>query len=153
MNIYLLNTFIGEKETLLLSIVNTEVDKNATLTSKAIVGFVLDASKPISPENIRLNPTFIDHFHKSILFFAQFNDGMIHLAEQKQNGFIYIQDQRNITSKETIQEDIIGSFEVHNGAVVQESYSPNAAYQFITNQGGFQLQTELEALIYSTAVR
>ncbi|MES2778854.1 MAG: hypothetical protein V4651_03055 [Bacteroidota bacterium] len=151
MNIYLLNTTIEGKETLLLSIINPETDKNAQLTAKAIVGFVLDASKPISFDNVRLNPAFIDHFHKTIVFFAQFNDGIIHLAEQQQNGFVYINDLRNKEDKEVLKEDIIGSFEVKNGELIHNSYLPNTAYKMITADGGFVLQPELEALIYSTA--
>lgn len=151
MNIYLLNTTIEGKETLLLSIINPEVDKEAKLTAKAIVGFVLDATKPISAENVRLNPTFIDHFHKTIIFFAQFNDGIIHLVEQQQNGFVYINDLRNKDEKEARREDIIGSFEVKNGELIHDSYEPNTAYKMITADGGFVLQPELEALIYSTA--
>jgi hypothetical protein len=151
MNIYLLNTIIDENETLLLSIINPELDKEAKLTAKAIVGFVVDASKPISAENVRLNPAFVDHFHKTIVFFAQFNDGIIHLVEQQQNGFVYINDLRNKDEKDVRKEDIIGSFEVKNGELIHDSYQPNAAYKMITADGGFVLQPELEALLYSTA--
>lgn len=151
MNIYLLNTTIDGKETLLLSIINPELDKDAKLTAKAIIGFVVDATKPITPENVRLNPTFVDHFHKTIVFFAQFNDGIIHLVEQQQNGFVYINDLRNKDEKEVRKEDIIGSFEVKNGELIHDSYQPNSAYKMITADGGFVLQPELEALLYSTA--
>jgi hypothetical protein len=151
MNIYLLNTTIEGKETLLLSIINPEIDTEAKLTAKAIVGFVLDTNKPISTENVRLNPTFIDHFHKTIVFFAQFNDGIIHLVEQQQNGFVYINDLRNKAEKEVRKEDIIGSFEVKNGELIHNSYQPNRAYKMMTADGAFVLQPELEALLYSTA--
>ena len=151
MNIYLLNTSIENKETLLLSIVNPEVDKEAKLSAKSIIGFLVDASKPIHFENIKFNPSFINHFHKTIKFFAQFNDGIIQLVEQQQNGFIYINDQRGIHDKETLQEDIIGSFEVKNGELLHDSYLPNNGYKFISDKGGFVLQQELEALLYSTA--
>lgn len=149
MNIYLLNTTIQETETLLLSFVNPEIDPNTKLTSKAIIGFVIDPSKPISEHNVRINPAFRDHFHKTILFFARFNDGIIHMAEQQQNGFIYIRDQRNQGADRA--EDIIGSFEVKNGELIHESYEPNPHYLFIQADGGFVLQKELEALLYSTA--
>ncbi|MES2560213.1 MAG: hypothetical protein V4590_10755 [Bacteroidota bacterium] len=151
MNIYLLNTTIEGKETLLLSIINPEVDKDAKLSAKAIIGFVLDASKPISTENVKLNPTFVDHFHKTIIFFAQFNDGIIHLVEEQQNGFVYINDLRNKEEKEVRKEDIIGSFEVKNGELIHDSYEPNVDYKMIIANGGFVLQPELEALIYTTA--
>jgi hypothetical protein len=149
MNIYLLKTTIEGKETLLLSIVNPEHDKDAKLSAKSIVGFLVDPAKPVNFENIKINPTFIDHFHKTIIFFAQFNDGIIQLAEQQQNGFVYIKDQRS-KDQETEQEDIIGSFEVQNGVLIHGSYVPNVAYKFISEKGGFELQKELEALMYST---
>jgi hypothetical protein len=149
MNIYLLKTTIEGKETLLLSIVNPQVDKEATLSSKSIVGFVIDNNQPVNAENVRINPAFIDHFHKTIIFFAQFNDGIIQLVEQQQNGFVYIKDQRS-KEEELTQEDIIGSFEVKNGELIHDSYVPNAAYKFISPKGGFELQKELEALLYST---
>lgn len=149
MNIYLLNTKIDEKETLLLSIVNPELDQSAKLTSKAIIGFIIDSNKPIDATNVRINPKFLDHFHKTIVFFARYNDGIILLAEQKQNGLIYIRDKRNKNSEQA--EDIIGSFEIKNGELLHESYVPNPTYKLITADGGFELQPELEALLYSTA--
>jgi hypothetical protein len=151
MNIYLLNTEIEGRETLLLSIINPEVDKDATLTAKAIIGFVLDENKPVTFENVRFNPAFIDHFHKTIVFFSQFSDTMISMVEQQQNGFIYITDQRKKEATEHAQQDIIGSFEVKDGALVSESYVANPAYKLISEDGAFILQKELEALLYSTA--
>lgn len=151
MNIYLLKTTIEEKETLLLSIINPEIDKDAKLSAKSIMGFVVDPAKPVSFENTKFNPAFVEHFHKTLKFFAQFNDGIIHLVEQQQNGFIYIKDQRSKDDKETLQEDIVGSFEVQNGELIHDSYLPNSAYKFISDKGGFVLQPELEALLYSTA--
>jgi hypothetical protein len=151
MNIYLLKTTIEEKETLLLSIVNPSIDPDAKLSAKSIVGFVVNPALPVSFENVKINPTFIDHFHKTIIFFAQFNDGIIQLVEAQQNGFIYIKDQRAKEDAETSQEDIIGSFEVKDGTLIHDSYVPNPAYKFISEKGGFELQQELEALLYSTA--
>jgi hypothetical protein len=72
-------------------------------------------------------------------------------VEQQQNGFIYIKDQRGIHDIETLQEDIIGSFEAKNGELLHDSYLPNNGYKFISDKGGFVLQQELEALLYSTA--
>jgi hypothetical protein len=151
MNIYLLKTLIDDTETLLLSIANPEVDPNAKLSSKAIIGFVVNPDLPVSFENTRFNPAFIDHFHKTIVFFAQVNDGVIQLVEEKQNGFIYIIDKRSKDSEPQAQ-DIIGSFEVQHGALVHGSYEPNAAYKLITADGGFELQPELEALLYASIV-
>jgi hypothetical protein len=151
MNIYLIKTVIENKETLLLTIVNPSADPEAKLSAKSILGFVVDADKPVSFQNVKINPSFIDHFHKTIIFFAQFNDGIIHLAEQQQNGFVYIRDQRNKAETEAKPEDIIGSFEVKNGELIHDSYVPNPAYRFISDKGGFELQKELEALLYSTA--
>ena len=151
MNIYLLKTLIDDTETLLLSIANPEVDPNAKLSSKAIIGFVVNPELPVSFENTRFNPAFIDHFHKTIVFFAQVNDGVIQLVEEKQNGFIYITDKRSKDSEPHAQ-DIIGSFEVQNGALVHGSYEPNATYKLITADGGFELQPELEALLYASIV-
>jgi hypothetical protein len=150
MNIYLLKTSIEEKETLLLSIVNPSVDPDAKLSAKSILGFVINPALPVSFDNVKINPTFIDHFHKTIIFFAQFNDGIIQLVEQQQNGFVYIKDQRN-KDAEITQEDIVGSFEVKDGVLIHDSYVPNTAYKFISDKGGFELQQELEALLYSTA--
>jgi hypothetical protein len=149
MNIYLLNTKIDQKETLLLSIINPELDSSAKLTSKAIIGFIIDSNKPIDETNVRINPQFLDHFHKTILFYAQFNDGIIHLVEKEQNGFIYIRDKRNKTEENAT--DIIGSFEVKNGALVHDSYIPNPLYKLITANGGFELEPALEALLYNTS--
>jgi hypothetical protein len=150
MNIYLLKTAIEGKETLLLSIVNPELDKEAKLTGKAIVGYIVDENKPLNFENVRFNPVFIDHFHKTIVFFSQFSDTIVSMVEQQQNGFIYITDQRS-KDPDPQPEDIIGSFEVKNGELVSGSYVANPAYKLITENGAFVLQKELEALLYSTA--
>lgn len=142
---------IDDTETLLLSIVNPEIDPRATLSSKAIIGFVVNPQLPVSFENTRFNPAFLDHFHKTIVFFAQVNDGVIQLVETKQNGFIYITDKRS-KDAEPHAQDIIGSFEVKDGALVHGSYEPNPAYKLITADGGFELQQELEALLYASIV-
>jgi hypothetical protein len=149
MNIYLLNTIIDYKETFLLSFINPQIDAGVKLTPKAIIGFVLNNDQPVSENNIRINPAFLNHLHKTILFFAQFNDGLINLVEQQQNGFIYVRDLRNKGIDNAT--DIIGSFEVQHGVLMHDSYQPNPHYKPITESGGFVLQPELEALLYATA--
>jgi len=151
MDIYSIKTTINGQDTLLLSIVDPANNKGIPLNSKCIVGRLKDAGAYPSPGNIIFNPDFITHFHKTIVFFAQFSDQVISLSESGKGGFVYIVDQRNGKEDSPRKEDIIGSFEVVAGAVVHESYAPNPEYQPISETGAFVLQKELEALIMSTA--
>ena len=151
MNIYSIQAKINNQDVILLSIINPSDNKGIPLNEKCIVGQMKNSSDFPSPENILFNPNFITHFHKTIVFFSQFSDQIINLTERNKGGFVYIVDQRNGNNSNPKKEDIIGSFEVQNGAVVSESYMPNQDYLPISEDGAFMLQPELEALICSTA--
>lgn len=146
MNLYAYKTRVNDRELMLLSLIDLQHEANVK-GDKAIIGYLKDEYGPVEHDNIFYNPQFIDRFHKTMKFFAQFSDAMISMAEQQQHGFIYITDQRGKDEKEQDAADIIGSFEVKNGEILHDSYQPNPAYRLVSKKGLFRLPQELEALL------
>ncbi len=152
MKIYSLKTNINNSDVILLSLIDPETEKNIPLNQKCIVGKLIDNNLPPVPGNITYNKAFIDHFHKTILFFSGYSDQVIQLSENQNKGFVYVVDRRNPETPKPKPQDIIGSFEVANGTIVSGSYAPNSNYLPISEDGAFVLQPELEALLYKTAI-
>lgn len=142
MEIYTVKTSLNNDETTLVTLFNAE--KMAMLQNpKAIVGKLKPNSDMLLPETIIYNPTFVNFFHQTILAFAEF----VTPENIKDNGFLYVVDERCATPENPEQVDIIGSFEVAKGLVLTDTYVPNKLYQFISNAGVFKLPAQLEKVM------
>lgn len=148
MNLFAIETEMNGKTSTLLSLLDAEAMAHVK-NQNAIVGILKDVAGPISHENIIYNPAFIDFFHKTMLVFAEFTSGT-NLSQTQ--GFMYLVDERCTTPEKPEQKDIIGSFEVSAGILLQDTYVPNVNYQFISHQGLFKLPAQIERVLFMALV-
>ena len=148
MNLFAIETEINGKSGTLLSLLDAEAMAQVK-NQNAIVGILKNSTGPIIHDNIIYNPTFVDFFHKTMLVFAEFSAGA---NVTQTNGFVYLVDERCTTPDKPEQKDIIGSFEVSAGVVLNDTYVPNAHYQFISNDGLFKLPAQIERVLFMALV-
>lgn len=151
MNVFQITDHSGGKPRILLSILEPENHYQISLNPKCIVGHLCQFDAGLNSDNLIINPAFLEHFHKSINFFSQLSDHPIQLAEGQPDGLVYITDKRIPEDMTPGIEDIIGSYEVRGGTLLQGSYEANPRYRFLSVNGICTLQPELEALICATA--
>jgi hypothetical protein len=69
-------------------------------------------------------------------------------AKQQQTGWLYIIDLRRHSSEradplESMLEDIIGAFRIHDSKIISESYQPIIEHKILSARGFFKIQPEL----------
>lgn len=139
MQTYIYKVIIDNIERNILSLLqHDQVFKNG-LANKAIIGYVLNISIPLTKDNVYINPDFISLFHKVVNDVSPTIDSFKLSAEKQNQGFVYIIDQRDKHHPNTKPFDIIGAFEVKDGKVVVGSYTSNPNYQIVSDDGLFQL--------------
>lgn len=148
MNVYAVETTINGKASTLLTLLDPEAMAQVK-NEKAILGVLKDQTRPIVPDNVVYNPSFVNLFHQTMLLFAEFT--AIEGPREK-SGFMYLIDERCTTPDNPEQKDIIGSFEVKDGFVMKESYLANAKYEFISDEGLFQLPQQIERVLFMALV-
>lgn len=148
MNLFSLETQLNDKEVTLLTLLDAAT--MATVQNRnAIVGMLKNRQGAIIHHNIVYNPHFVDFFHKTMLAFAEFTTGA---AVQQTNGFMYVVDERSKNPDAPEKRDIIGSFEVKAGVVLKDTYVPNPAYEFISEDGLFKLPAQIERVLFLALV-
>lgn len=148
MNIYAFPLKINNVERTALSVLNPDTDFNEKIVSKAVVGYIINPIFPIVHQNIVYNPDFIDFFHRTVRISSLVILGINQPYKDQNSGYVYILDERADKDKKAEPKDIVGSFEVNNGELIEESYAPNAQYEFISENGCCKLNQEFEALFY-----
>ena len=118
------------------------------LAPEAIIGTVLDGAEPgtsLTPETFVANRAFHDFMHRVVERHAPEMPAFAEDARQRQDGWIYVIDQRTPTPAGRVPpEDVIGGFEVRTGRLVARSYQPMPSHRLMTARGFFQLGDELE---------
>jgi hypothetical protein len=142
--------FGGEMRDLVCVLPN-EIGFATGLPGEAIVGRLIepvadlegpgDDARELRPDNFAENPVFRAFFHDMVRRYAPDEPG---LREEARRGgrYVYIIDSRTPDlglDLSDMVEDIVGSFEVRDGAIVSESYFPNPHYRLFTQNGFFAL--------------
>jgi hypothetical protein len=112
-----------------------EVQSLGGLPGEAILGVY--AGPTDSLESFRPNPAFIDFVHRVIADVGSRSPESTEGARQQQNGWLYVIDPRTPEGPNgnVGPEDIVGAFEVRDGALVQGSYKANENYRALTKHG------------------
>jgi hypothetical protein len=98
------------------------------------------------PEQVQENPVFVNFLHEFVAAQAATNEDLQEAARQQKEGCVYMVDQRTHGSEDDVPAvDIIGSFEIEDGAITPESYSPNPNHQMITEDGLVEIGEHLRA--------
>jgi hypothetical protein len=129
-----------------VSLLPPEVCGNHGLAGEVIAGFctrLMQQGEKISAETFRPNRPFIDLLHEVIANAAPADPALQAAARQQQTGWVYILDARTPTPQGTVPpHDIMGAFEVRNGAIVAGSYSANQKHRLFSDDGFFKLPDE-----------
>lgn len=121
------------------------------LAPEAIVGELLRPLEPgerISPDVFARNRIFVEFMHDVIARRAPQLPGFIAEARRQGNGWMYVIDQRTPTPQGGVPpHDVVGAFEVRDGSVVTGSYQRNSNHTILSDDGFFQLGSELHSCL------
>jgi hypothetical protein len=148
MNIYAFPLKINNTERNALSVLNPDFEFRDKIISKAVVGYLINPIYPIVHQNIVYNPDFIDYFHKTVKISALLTLGINQSYKNQKGGYVYILDDRADKNKKAEPQDVVGSFEIKDGEILEESYTPNAQYEFISEKGVCKLTPEFETIFF-----
>jgi hypothetical protein len=122
----------------LLAALSPEDVADTGLRGEAVLGILADPKGPFVPENLRPNPAFVAFLQWAIAKHAPGNAALLESARRQGDGWVYVIDARTPTPQGPVPpEDILGAFEVRQGALVQYQASP--AYRVVTSNGPPQL--------------
>jgi hypothetical protein len=94
----------------------------------------------LAPDNIVVNPRFLDLLHEMIATHAPTDPAFQRAAREQDEGWMYVIDRRTPTPGGHVPaEDIIGSFEVRQGVATAASYQPFKSHRLVSERGLFQL--------------
>ncbi len=134
--------------TTVLSLVNENPDHSI---GPGIVGSLkrpLDEGGKIAPENFLPNEEFVAFIHYLIERSAPESADLQAAARDQREGRIYIIDGRTPDPQGAVPpEDIIGSFEVHAGVLLPDSYQRNPNHLIMSANGLFQLPRAVHHLL------
>lgn len=108
-----------------------------------------DENFDFRPEQVQENPVFTSFLHEFIATQANLNEELKEAAREQKEGFVYMIDQRTPDAESDVPPaDIIGAFEIEDGAITPESYSPNPEHQMVTEDGLVEIGEDLrEAML------
>lgn len=140
-----------------VTLVPPAMAQQSELAADAIIGVREGAqspSEPITPENLKPNPNFVMLLHEVVGAHAPDSPGLQQAARQRGNGRVNVVDARTKTpAGEVPAHDVLGAFEVKDGAIVPGSYQPNERHQLFTADGLFKLEPALQLQLMSRIVR
>lgn len=148
MNIYAFPLKINNNERTALSVLNPDFEFRDKIISKAVVGYLINPIYPIVHQNIVYNHDFIDYFHKTVKISALLILGINQSYKNQKGGYVYILDDRADKNKKAEPQDVVGSFEIKDGEILEESYTPNVQYEFISEKGVCKLTSEFETIFF-----
>jgi hypothetical protein len=126
------------------------LDELDGLPGEFVCGEIRDASDlqeddfDFRPDQVEENPGFMLFLHEFIATQAATNEELKEAAREQREGFVYMIDQRTPDTEDDIPPvDIIGAFEIADGAIAAEKYSPNPNHRMITGDGLVEIGDEL----------
>lgn len=114
------------------------------LSHNRLLGYLVDPAAGLVKGNFIANPNFLKFFHQTVLFTSTNAAGLYQSAELNNQGLVTVIDKRATDDNDL--RHIIGSFEVHNGEVIEGSYQANSAFELINEKGPFDLGEEFEKI-------
>jgi hypothetical protein len=108
-----------------------------------------DENFDFRPEQVQENPVFLKFLHEFVATQASTNEELLDAAKEQKEGFVYMVDQRTPDPDDDVPPvDIIGAFEITDGKITPESYSPNPDHQMLTENGLVEIGEDLrEAMV------
>jgi hypothetical protein len=107
-------------------------------------GDLEDEDFDFRPEQVQENPVFTSFLHEFIATQATTNEELKEAAREQKEGFVYMIDQRTPDTETDVPPvDIIGAFEIADGTITAESYSPNPEHKMITEDGLVEIGDDL----------
>jgi hypothetical protein len=121
------------------------------LVPEAIVGQLLRLMKDggsVTPDNFARNPVFVELLHTVVARECPKTARCVAEAKSIGNGYLYVIDQRTPTPDDAVPpEDIVGAFEVKDGAVTPASYKANPNHRILSSRGFCRLGPHLNACV------
>jgi hypothetical protein len=122
------------------------------LTGVAIQGTFTDPECTV--EGFRVNPVFVDFMHEVIRTVGPADQDLQAAAAGQGDGYVYIIDLRTPEGPQGAVplEDIIGSFKVENGKIVEGSYKRFEEHKILTKNGPVRLPPSFQEALVRAAL-
>jgi hypothetical protein len=114
-------------------------DATRGIPEDAIVGTLPSNVLDIKQETLKPNPSFLRFLHKVIATHGPSAPRLKNAARELGNGALLVKDGRVTIVGEHEPEDVLGTFEVHEGRIIQDSYRPHLDYLVVSKRGMFVL--------------
>jgi hypothetical protein len=103
-----------------------------------------DEAFEFTPTQVQENPAFLGFLHEFLATQAVTNTELQEAARQQKDGCLLMVDQRTSATEDDVPEtDIIGQFDVSDGTITPECYSPNPHHRMITEDGLVEIGEQL----------
>jgi len=122
------------------------------LNPDAVVAVLPAGATPddVRPNDVRENGPFLRLLSRIIFENADRHDMLQREAEIQGDGYVYLLDGRTPDPGGRVPpQDIVGAFEVRDGALVIGSYRHNPQHRLFTTAGWFRLPPAIEAALQS----
>jgi hypothetical protein len=132
-----------------------EVFKNG-LIPESIIGYFINQTDAdnFNPQGFVRNSIFIEFLHSSIAEYAPRTKSFQVEARRQWNGILYLIDQRTPDPAGNVPaEDIIGSYSIDGGEIINGSYKANTNYKILTKNGFFKLSEELNRYLINQILK
>ncbi|HEX2202715.1 MAG TPA: hypothetical protein VHG91_05445 [Longimicrobium sp.] len=127
------------------------------LPAEAIVGLLLAPAaegRAPRPDAFAENPAFRALFDEVAGRHAPDEPEIAGEARRLGSGYVYVIDGRTPNPRGDVPaEDVVGAFQVRDGAVVREPYLPNPKYRLLGENGFFRLSDTLRAHLLDEIAR
>lgn len=127
------------------------------LPAEAIVGLLLEPAaegRAPHPEAFAENPAFRALFDEVVGRHAADDPAIVDQARRLGSGYVYVIDGRTPDARGDVPaEDVVGAFQVREGAVVREPYLPNPKYRLLGEHGFFVLSDTLHQRLLDEIAR
>jgi hypothetical protein len=136
-----------------VSLLPPDIVFGTAFSGAAIVGRcvkLLEKGESITDANFRPNRYFVELLHDIVATETLTLPDFQAAARRQHTGWVYVLDLRTPTpAGEVPPHDIIGAFEVRDGAVVEDSYQPSANHRRFSSEGIFKLDERLNRILRS----
>ena len=108
------------------------------LPGHALVGRLVLPEGPLATGNFEWNRAFVEWLHETVRREVPRIAEFAQAARQIPSGWLHIHDARaHGRAPEEAERDIIGSFRVEDGTLIEDSYRPNPAHRILSEHGMF----------------
>lgn len=144
MKYFIYEAILEGRKRFFLTLLNPDVVLEKGLRNQVILGEIKGTDR-IDRQEFTPNAAFLELFHRTVAKTMLRESGCVEKANKKGSGWIFLVDGRvKDRQNRSDSKDIIGSYKVEAGKMVEGSYNANPNYCVISEDGFFKLPRRLK---------